>query len=233
MTFYVSGNTKGRCSILLTLLALRPVPLVCTSSGSIFAVAREAHDIEQALADLRAGEKEQVHRNRKTIFGDVIKRITGGAACTMKQWTRRFTGFSIVVFDSRTLSLKYVDPQSDIQVAEIMSLSLCKNTEQRYLDLETVIPSTLIAPMLNPMPLVHFKDMHMDYIETMQCRALVPAWRDTYISFWNNRSHILCHHTFVLAIVLWIYILFARMSVVEDTFPMDETSRIARHGQHC
>ena len=104
-----------------------------------------ARDWRQVLSALRAWVRE----------------VTGGAACSMRQWAARFSSFHVVVFDCETFRPRVVTDGAD-SVAFVLASALLHEDitqpprENRWMDVEEVVPASALCLCVRPAPFFHF-----------------------------------------------------------------------------
>ena len=172
---YISG---GITSILSTFAVLRPLctrsehKLCCVgSSGGALLVAflsmgvttsGERRRFFQLCQDL----PEAVNWNSlHELLRDWVREITGGAACTMKQWRARFGPLRVLVYDYARARPVLVDAKSCRTVAFVLASCLLHDTPayalppnlpEHWMDVEYVIPPCTLCKAIKPAVALHF-----------------------------------------------------------------------------
>lgn len=105
---------------------------------------------------------EDVHTTLRTWVGQ----ISGGAACTMKQWSSRFKPLNLVVYDYARARPIIVDSyDSSVTVAFALASSILHDTPahplprdrlKHWIDAECVVPPSLLCYALIPKVAFHF-----------------------------------------------------------------------------
>jgi len=100
-----------------------------------------------------------------------VREMTGGAACTMKQWATRFGALRVLVYDYSLGRPILVDSNSSNRtVAFVLACSLLHDTPayalppslpEHWMDVEYVIPPSALCKALCPPVALHFTSVSM------------------------------------------------------------------------
>lgn len=181
MCIYISG---GITSILSTFAVLRPLctrsehKLCCVgSSGGALLVAflslgvttsGERRRFSQLCKDLPAAVNwNSLHE----LLRAWVREITGGAACTMKQWRARFGPLQVLVYDYARAKPVLVDANSSCRTVAFVLAScllhdtpayvLPANLPEHWMDVEYVIPPCTLCKAIQPPVALHFTSVSM------------------------------------------------------------------------
>lgn len=99
------------------------------------------------------------------MLRDWVRDITGGAACTMKQWRNLFAPLHLLVYDYSRARPLLVDPLSNRPVAFVLACCLLHDTPsyalpphlpETWVDVENVIPPCALCTVISPPVALHF-----------------------------------------------------------------------------
>ena len=94
-----------------------------------------------------------------------VRAVTGGAACSLRQWRARCgRGFSVLVYDAQSSMPVILGADERLGVADVLASACVRGSPSfdvperpglPWADIETVLPSTLICSALRPLPFLH------------------------------------------------------------------------------
>ena len=103
---------------------------------------------------------------KRSILCTWIKAISGGGACTLRQWRARgVRNFYIFLYDYSAHMPILVDCQNNYKVVDVIihaclrespSFNIPKSLLHSWIDVETIIPPSVLCNALKPVPLLHF-----------------------------------------------------------------------------
>jgi len=144
--------------------------LVGSSGGALLAAflslgASEPAERRQFLELCTRLPSLRSQEERQGALRDWVQDITGGAACTMKQWSARFRGFHPIVYDwARSRPVMVPSGSSAHGVAFVLSRCILHETPseslpvrpEAWMDVEEILPPSLLCRTLRPFPVLHF-----------------------------------------------------------------------------
>jgi hypothetical protein len=166
---YLSGNLDTVAETLETLLHLFPrlAPDACvvgSSGGALLAAfltqgrcAGQRRRFEALAARLQRSWPEALDAARAWV-----RDATGGAACSMRQWTSRHAPFRALLYDYQRMRPVVVGESSALPVAFVLASAVLREDPSRafpatpWVDVEDVLSDTLLARCLRPPVALHF-----------------------------------------------------------------------------
>ena len=101
------------------------------------------------------------------MLKDWIKSLTGGGLCTIRQWRARATrDFAMIVYDYKLHHPILINSSSNWCIADVLiganfretpSFHVPKIIPNPWVDVENIIPSSILCSSLKPIPIIHFK----------------------------------------------------------------------------
>lgn len=173
---YVSGSLRGVSRLLPVLGALTKggggqLHIVGSSGGALLSaflsLAPTSLNEERAFSTLV--DVLLVSRTWNETLSTLrawVRTLSGGAACTMRQWAARFHNFSVIVYDysrSRPILVSAID--SRVSVAALLAQAILRESPfqnisscmpNAWIDVEAIMPASLLVRALVPPPGLHF-----------------------------------------------------------------------------
>ena len=100
-----------------------------------------------------------------------VREMTGGAACTMRQWSARFSDFHAIVYDYAQSRTRVIScSTSRHTVAFVLASCLLQGSTlahsfpagraETWVNVEEILPASFLARCITPPPALHFTSMH-------------------------------------------------------------------------
>ena len=159
---YCSGPVAGIPALLPIIEHLGGVEVVGSGGGALLAAFA-------ALPQDSSTQRRFLRLCDELTRGDVlpplrswVRDVSGGAACSLRQWRQRYGPFAAIVFDLTSLRPRLFDCSQRMAVAELLAGALQHETPERklrgsFINIEEMLPASLIARCLRPAPLLHFQ----------------------------------------------------------------------------